>query len=208
MQRLIGAAQVCFYTLLYAIKLSLLSLYRHLLHGLPALYRRIWLFIVVFCVLSWAGSLISMFVTCTDIKAQFKDGICGRAEGEIMRIRISLYLSYALDVLTDIMVMALPIRLTWGLQMERGQRVGLSVLFGSGLIVVVFATLRVVKVGIEPNADRGSVSIPIYSSLFQGDEVLTHTAARAQMAHPLHRPRNHHRRHRRLLPRLRRSHSQ
>jgi hypothetical protein len=51
MLRLITAGQMCFYTLLLAAKLSLLTLYWKLLVGLPSVYQKIWWGIVVFCVL-------------------------------------------------------------------------------------------------------------------------------------------------------------
>lgn len=51
MLRLITAAQMCFYTMLLCAKLSLLTLYRKLLTGLPSIYRRVWWSIVAFCIL-------------------------------------------------------------------------------------------------------------------------------------------------------------
>jgi hypothetical protein len=51
MLRLITAGQMCFYTLLLSAKMSLLTLYRKLLVGLPSIYQKIWWGIVVFCVL-------------------------------------------------------------------------------------------------------------------------------------------------------------
>jgi hypothetical protein len=51
MLRLLTAGQMCFYTLLFSVKLSLLTLYYKLLAGLPIIYQRIWWGIFVFCVL-------------------------------------------------------------------------------------------------------------------------------------------------------------
>jgi MFS superfamily sulfate permease-like transporter len=42
--------------------------------------------------------------------------------------------------------MILPIKLVWGLQMRRGQKIAVLALFGSGLICVAFATLRVAQI--------------------------------------------------------------
>lgn len=51
----ISAAQMCFYTLLYSVKLSLLTLYWKLLDGLPKIYKKIWWGIVAFsCLVSIA----------------------------------------------------------------------------------------------------------------------------------------------------------
>ena len=50
MLRLITAGQMCFYTLLFTVKMSLLTLYRKLLTDLSSIYMKIWWGIVVFCV--------------------------------------------------------------------------------------------------------------------------------------------------------------
>lgn len=49
--RHITAAQMLFYTLLFTVKMSLLTLYRKILVGLPVIYDRIWWGTVAFCVL-------------------------------------------------------------------------------------------------------------------------------------------------------------
>jgi hypothetical protein len=51
MLRLITAGQMCFYTLLFSVKMSLLTLYHKLLVGLPSLYQKVWWSIVAFCLL-------------------------------------------------------------------------------------------------------------------------------------------------------------
>jgi len=51
MIRFIVAGQMCFYTLLFSVKMSLLTLYRKLLTGLPGVYKKIWWAIVSFCMI-------------------------------------------------------------------------------------------------------------------------------------------------------------
>ena len=51
MLKFLVAGQMCFYTLLISVKMSLMTLYRKLLAGLPRIYRNIWWSIVAFCVL-------------------------------------------------------------------------------------------------------------------------------------------------------------
>ena len=48
--RLIWAAQMCFWSCLWSVKLSLLCLYRKLLVGLPSIYIIIWRTLMVLCV--------------------------------------------------------------------------------------------------------------------------------------------------------------
>lgn len=56
MLTLISAAQMCFYTLLYSVKVSVLILYWRLLEGISTIYKKIWWGIVVFsCLVSING---------------------------------------------------------------------------------------------------------------------------------------------------------
>lgn len=119
MLRLITAAQMCFYTLLFAVKISLLCLYRKLLAGLPGVYRKVWWGIVAFCVLvsvhgrelsiytylrsqSWLGSAFSSVFTCDNLREKFSKGRCGGTHNEDQRIIFSLYFAYSVDVATDL----------------------------------------------------------------------------------------------------------
>lgn len=60
MLRLITAAQMCFYTVLLCVKLSLLTLYRKLLKGLASVYYKIWwgivAVVVLVSVIPWSSS--------------------------------------------------------------------------------------------------------------------------------------------------------
>jgi hypothetical protein len=52
--------------------------------------------------------------------------------------------------------MALPIKLTWNLQIFRGKKVDILLLFAGGVVCTLFAGLRVIQVAInaaEPEAD-------------------------------------------------------
>ncbi|KAF2126975.1 hypothetical protein P153DRAFT_388292 [Dothidotthia symphoricarpi CBS 119687] len=46
-------------------------------------------------------------------------------------------------------VIALPIKLVWNLQMARGQKITVIILFASGFVCIVVATLRVAQIGIN-----------------------------------------------------------
>ncbi|CAO2647391.1 Nn.00g083130.m01.CDS01 [Neocucurbitaria sp. VM-36] len=157
MLRLITGGQMCFYTLLFSVKMSLLTLYRKLLAGVAGIYKRIWWGILIFCVLSWIGSVFSSIFTCNNLKEKFSKGKCGGTANEDQRIIFSLYFAYSVDVATDLAIMFLPIRLTWNLQMPKAQKIGVFVLFGSGFICIAFATLRVVQLGVD---GRGKTTTP------------------------------------------------
>lgn len=59
MLRPITAAQMCFYITLLLVKMSLVTLYRKLLTGLPKRYLAIWWAILTFCVIASAWSIDS-----------------------------------------------------------------------------------------------------------------------------------------------------
>ncbi|KAJ4985185.1 hypothetical protein SVAN01_09321 [Stagonosporopsis vannaccii] len=146
--RWLTAGQLLFYTTLTSVKLSLLTLYRRLIVQTPTIYTVIWWSILVFCILSYIGSSMTTIFVCDDHKAKYSQGICASPH-EQKRARFSLWFAYAVDVATDLAVMFLPFRLTWSLQLSKTQRLGIFVLFGSGWICILFATLRVVQVGVK-----------------------------------------------------------
>jgi hypothetical protein len=64
--RLIWSAQTCFYSCLWSVKFSLLSLYRKLSVGLQPIYFRIWQAIVVVCFLVryHCSALLCKLISC------------------------------------------------------------------------------------------------------------------------------------------------
>jgi hypothetical protein len=87
-----------------------------------------------------------------------------------------LYYSLAVDVTTNLMsksalvflicvahnfftVMALPIWLTWNLQIERSKKIAILSLFGSGFVCILFACIRVGQIAV--NASREAAGQPL-----------------------------------------------
>jgi hypothetical protein len=114
---------------------------------------------------SLVGSIASYLLACSSLKAWFTPGAC-QTPRDIRSQIASLYFTYAVDVLTDLMsticptlassytlfltytaVMALPIRLIWNLRMPQTQKIGIVCLFGIGMILIAVATLRVAQIG-------------------------------------------------------------
>ncbi len=63
-----------------------------------------------------------------------------------------------------ILVMALPIRLVWNLQMARGQKIAVIGLFASGFVCMAFATLRVLQIGIK--SENSTAPSPTWLALW------------------------------------------
>ncbi|KAF2867042.1 hypothetical protein BDV95DRAFT_446823, partial [Massariosphaeria phaeospora] len=149
-----------FWLVLWSVKFSLLAFYRRLLAGLHTVYIKLWWGVLVFCIVTLIGCIVSNFTSCSSMHAWFTPGACATPRDVQAQIA-SLYYSYAVDVLSDLMIMGLPIQLIWKLQMPWSQKISVIALFCTGFVCITFATLRVVEVGMK----SGSSSTPSSSWL-------------------------------------------
>jgi hypothetical protein len=94
--------------------------------------------------------------------------------------------------------MALPIRLTWNLQMSKTQKAGMFILFGSGWICIAFATLRVVQLGIDEKG-RPTAPNPKWLLLWTILECSIGTTDPVYLYYMTHKANLHHSRHDRLF---------
>ncbi|KAH7091950.1 hypothetical protein FB567DRAFT_545158 [Paraphoma chrysanthemicola] len=146
MVRIFFVNTMFFWLVLWTVKLSFLMLYKRLIEGLHNIYIKLWWASVVIWFLSLVGSLTSHMTACSSMRAWFTPGAC-QTPRDIRSQIASLYFTYAVDVLTDLMIMALPIRIIWNLKMPQTQKFGITGLFGIGIILIAVATLRVAQIG-------------------------------------------------------------
>ncbi|KAH7406819.1 hypothetical protein DE146DRAFT_405826 [Phaeosphaeria sp. MPI-PUGE-AT-0046c] len=146
--RLMFVTTSLFWLSLWLVKLSLLTLYKNLMDGLPMVYMRLWWALLVFCLVSLVGCIVSYLTSCQDFAASLSKGECSGPRS-IRGQLASLYTSYAVDVLSDLMIMVLPIKLVWGLQMAQAQKTAVIALFGSAFVCIAFATLRITQIGVK-----------------------------------------------------------
>ncbi|KAF2139550.1 uncharacterized protein K452DRAFT_62192 [Aplosporella prunicola CBS 121167] len=130
---------------LWTVKFSLLALYRRLMTNLRT-YIILWWILVIFCALTLIGAVISNITSCHSMRAWFTPGLCTTPRDINAQIA-SLYYAFAVDVLTDLLIMALPIRLIWNLQMPRMEKAGIGALFCTGFVCIIIAIIRVVQIG-------------------------------------------------------------
>ncbi|KAJ5159089.1 uncharacterized protein N7500_008740 [Penicillium coprophilum] len=133
---------------LWMIKFSLLAMYKRLLVGKK--YLIAWWIIMGTCVLFLIGCIISSWRSCSSFKAWFTAGKCN-TERDHRAAVISLYFAYAVDILTDLAIMILPVRLIWNLQMKLRQKMSIGGLFCFGWICIIISTIRVVQLGETDN---------------------------------------------------------
>ncbi|EEY16474.1 conserved hypothetical protein [Verticillium alfalfae VaMs.102] len=123
--------------------------------SLLAVYKRLMVNLRLFTILWWtlAGAITSSMLSCSSMKAWFTAGACG-TQRDIEAAYISLWYSYAVDILTDILVMLLPLGLIRNLQMNMSRKLSIAGLFCLGWVCVAVSTIRVAYLG--RNAVEGS----------------------------------------------------
>jgi hypothetical protein len=178
------AAQIFYWSSLWAVKASLFFMFRRLTAGLSG-YERMWWFVLAFGVLSFFGCIVCVVTSCDNLQAWFTTGTCHystlkafNAETEcqkgqcydardLVAKRVSLWLSLAVDLLTDLMsmaplssaipyhpkqerlliitVMLIPIHLLWNLKITVIEKLGVGVVFSVGIITMLFTIARAVS---------------------------------------------------------------
>ncbi|KAK9771363.1 putative Integral membrane protein [Seiridium cardinale] len=129
---------VLFWTCLWTVKACFLAFFRRLTAQLkwPS---RAWLAIAILTGLTYCGAIITYPVSCTS----FVLGECS-SELHVSRSLISLRYSTAVDIITDLLIISLPIYLTIGLKMSAAQKLGLVGVLSLGIIVTAFSVIRII----------------------------------------------------------------
>ncbi|KAK6340378.1 hypothetical protein TWF730_002138 [Orbilia blumenaviensis] len=147
-----------FLTSLWLIKFSFLFFYKRLAEGRA--WSKLWIFTFLFCVLSYIGNVIGYFFVCIPLSTYF-DGTCATETG---RSNASLYGATATDIISDLLIMAIPLRLVRQLRMSVLQKLGLAFLFCLGFIVVILSLARTIRInaggsGAYPQSDPRWVAL-------------------------------------------------
>ncbi|KAK5740537.1 hypothetical protein LTR17_004574 [Elasticomyces elasticus] len=127
-----------FWSCLWSVKASFLAFFRQLTEGLNY-PRRAWYAITAITTMAFIGSIITYPVSCTS----FVLGEC-QAPENVNRSLISLRFSTAVDIITDIMIIALPIFIVARVQISALQKIALICVLGLGVIIIGFAVARII----------------------------------------------------------------
>nr|POE94511.1 hypothetical protein CFP56_16751 [Quercus suber] len=99
------------------------------------------------------------------------EGACTKPSNSKAQI-ISLYFSFAADVVTDLAIMALPLRVVFGLQMTTRDKLSLAALFSTNIVAIVVSMIRVFTIW----AKTGSASpSPAWLALWAVNECMVGT---------------------------------
>lgn len=148
------AVQIFFWATLWAVKFSLLLMFQRLTTGLPT-YERIWWGVVIFTFLSFVGCVVSQFTSCSSMHAWFTVGGC-EAPRDARAKAASLWYALAVDLITDLMIMAVPVQILYNLRISTAQKLSVGVVFVVGTITMIFAVVRVVS--LNSDTKNGEVS--------------------------------------------------
>ncbi|KAF3913790.1 hypothetical protein ABW21_db0200448 [Orbilia brochopaga] len=147
-----------FLTALWLVKFSFLFFYKRLAEGRSC--SKLWIFTFAFCALSYVGNVIGFFFVCIPFSTYF-DTTC---QQQTARSNASLYGATATDIISDLLIMAIPLRLIRHLRMSGLQKVGLAGLFCLGFIVIVLSLARTIRInaggsGAYPQSDPRWVAL-------------------------------------------------
>ncbi|KAH8802220.1 hypothetical protein F5882DRAFT_284772 [Hyaloscypha sp. PMI_1271] len=141
------AIMLLFWTVLWCVKASFLALYYKLFRELQ-IYRRLWYILAAFTLLAYVGCWVTLATSCHPITNFFKFNQCNTAR-DIWASRLSVYYSTAIDIFTDLCMMAMPIKLIYNLQISLKQKAGLVCVFSLCFVMIIFAIIRAKQILVE-----------------------------------------------------------
>jgi hypothetical protein len=149
------AQMICFWTCIWLVKASFLTLSYRLLPTHLRPYTILWFTIAGFCALFYVLSVISYPIACSSFsprksfstvlswcfEADFLLAFCS-GNHSVTLSHVSLRFSTALDIITDIFIIALPISLVFRVQLPPRTKVTLVAIFALEGLMILFASLR------------------------------------------------------------------
>ncbi|EFX00399.1 hypothetical protein CMQ_7401 [Grosmannia clavigera kw1407] len=146
--------QFFFWLTLWAVKWSLLFLFRMLTDRLP-IYNRVWWVVIVFSVLTFIGCAVSNFTACSSMHAWF-DALACQTPRDARAKAISLWFSLGADLATDLLIMLIPVRVLWTLKISTVEKFSAAFVFGVGILTMITAIIR--SVSLVSSTSAGQVS--------------------------------------------------
>jgi hypothetical protein len=132
-----------FWTVLWCVKASFLALFYPLVKRFRV-QNFLWYCVCVFAGLAYVGCWISSMLSC-EAPAHFFTTLCTCLDVLIKQAYSVIY-STAVDVATDLMIMALPLTILPSLQLDRKSKVGLAVVFSLGIFIIATAIARMTQI--------------------------------------------------------------
>ncbi|KAI0400452.1 hypothetical protein F4802DRAFT_584654 [Xylaria palmicola] len=145
------AVELLFYATLIMFKMSLLFFFRRLGTSVDN-FNYLWWPILML-------SLATFFVGVGDLEYQcyFGDldtisGYCNSAKATNF-LKITLDVNAALDVLTNFLIMLIPITLLWNVRIQRKKKIAIMGVFSLSLVTIAIAIARVADIGVTQKSN-------------------------------------------------------
>ncbi|KAG4025962.1 hypothetical protein MFRU_047g00260 [Monilinia fructicola] len=135
-----GVVIVLFYSTLWSVKFSFLLFIRRL-GSHVAKVEYLWWPITVFTMCTYFACIGTIQYHCLFVPLTTIETKC-TTDSAVNFQQITLKLNCAWDVLTDALIIILPISMLWGTQMKMKRKITFGIIFSLALITIIFAIVR------------------------------------------------------------------
>lgn len=135
---------ILFWTCLWSVKASFLAAFYNLVYPVRGI-RYAWYAVAVLSALGYIGCWTFVLLICSNPADIFRPGACV-APHQIAKQHTEAAFSTTIDVVCDLMIMALPLSVLPMLLLTRSMKLGIGAAFCIGLFIVVVAILRATQV--------------------------------------------------------------
>ncbi|KAK0666826.1 hypothetical protein QBC41DRAFT_280275 [Cercophora samala] len=134
--------------LLWTIKAAICTFYLRLTEGLEYRKRIFTGFVMIFT--TWVAVLLSILLGCRPLERNWQIYPDPGNHCQPAISNIDIFVTLALNVITDIYLMSIPIPMLWRASMRPIKKIGLIVLFSGGAFVTVAGVLRCILIVTDP----------------------------------------------------------
>ncbi|KAK0747043.1 hypothetical protein B0T18DRAFT_326855 [Schizothecium vesticola] len=142
-------AQMTYKISLQATKVSLLLFYMRIFHHI-AWFKKISLSLIAFLIIYLIATTVTSIVQCTPVALAWDASV----DGHCIDLPKFFIFNGVVALLTDLLVLVLPLPLVWGLQLPFSQKLALIPVFGIGIAIVVVSALRLKYLITAPALDK------------------------------------------------------
>jgi len=142
-------AQMTYKISLQATKISLLLFYIRIFRHITW-FKKLSYTVIGFLLVYLVATCVTSILQCRPIAKAWDRSM---EHGECIQLLKFFVFNGAVALFTDIVVLALPLPLVWGLQLPLGQKLALIPVFGIGVFIVTVSTLRLYALIAHPSND-------------------------------------------------------
>ncbi|KAJ5463717.1 hypothetical protein N7475_008661 [Penicillium sp. IBT 31633x] len=132
--------------------------YTHYEFAIIGIFWRVWWATVVFVALAYIGCWMTSVYTCHPPSDYFQFGKCTKPIDQTGSV-ISIVYSTVVDILTDLLIMFLPLRIIWQAKINMQQKVGLVIFFCLGFLIIAAAIVRAFGITGKAYSDQAGLAV-------------------------------------------------